>query len=124
MGIVRTAPAGSSLGTFISPRYTRFPGPGLINFLINITEPWRFESGAFIIGYVGPPQSAGTNFFAGPWRLLGIIKGDPAIPAVPTVFDDPWPAPDPGQKSWGRAVLVRADGRAANALVRPFLPLP
>lgn len=120
MGIIRTAPTGSSLGVFMNPRYNSFVGPGLVAFGIDSSEDWTAEDGAFMIGYVGAAPGPNRIFFKGPWRFMGAIAGNSVTPATPQVFVDPWFTTPNVFGRWGRAVLVRADGRAANPLTRAF----
>ena len=118
---IRDGPTDFRLGTFNNPNYATVPAINRILFDIDPSEPWTAEDGAFMVGYASAPQSAGINFFDGPWRRFGSIPGDSVTPATPRVLPDPWIGAPPGPKRWGRAVLVRADGRTATPRIREFV---
>lgn len=119
-GFNRTAPTASGIGTFNNPRYSSFVGAGLVFFGIDTSEEWTTEDGAFMFGYVGAAPGPNRIFFKGPWKFFGAIAGSSTSPARPQTFPDPWNMVPNVFGRWGRAVLVRADGRAASPLVRVF----
>ena len=82
---------------------------------------WLSETGAFMHIRQGYPQNGSRNFFASPYRNVGVILGS----------STPWDSPVPfspvfalaeGQRDWVSARISRADGRLTemffhNALV-------
>lgn len=78
---------------------------------------WSSESGAAAIVSMGLPQKQTINFFNGPWKYYGIIKGDtvapPESPEVPTPTTSPYIF-STGQKIFLRVRVSRADGRLSN----------
>jgi len=75
---------------------------------------WADETGAFMISFAGKPQNPQRNFFAGPWKIFGVISGvtgtppgSPAAQASPYVITEL-------QRLWCYARILRADGRLSE----------
>ncbi len=83
---------------------------------------WAGEDSAHCYLFQGAPQNAQRNFFDGPWRILGVLNGNSAAPAVNgTSFPVDF-AVGLGQRQFVYARISRADGRLsepfrANVLV-------
>ncbi len=83
---------------------------------------WANEDSAHCVIFQGQPQNAQVNFFDGPWRILGVLNGDSASPAVSgTQFPVDY-AVGLDQRQFIYARIARADGRLsepfrANSLV-------
>ncbi len=75
---------------------------------------WNSEIGACLVMFVGVPQNAQRNFFAGPWQLSAWLPGDDvAPPASPVVIPAKW-AIAAGQRIWVYARITRADARLSE----------
>lgn len=78
------------------------------------TEGWASEDGAGQIFYGGIPQNSSINFFGGPWRWIGVTRGDSGTPPTsPEAVIWPFPFAD-GQRLWLQSRITRADGRLSN----------
>jgi hypothetical protein len=87
----------------ISVAYTNHP-----------TFDWPGDTGSFLAIYMGRPQLATRNFFAGPWRLSGVVLGNTASPpASPQLIDAIFTLVG-GQKIWAYARIVDANGRLSG----------
>lgn len=85
-----------------------------LNFSGSIVDsPWANEVGGFMFIFLSRPQNPSINYFRGPYRQSGGVTGDPVPPVSPAVIAVPFPIVA-GQTLFGRAVAVRADGRAAT----------
>jgi len=73
-------------------------------------DPWANEVGSYLVVYIGRPQNAGIKFFKGPYRLAGILQGDPVPPVAPFTVATPF-AFVAGQRIFTRAIVTYADGR-------------
>lgn len=91
-----------------------------VNF--DITLPWSTEATAVMQFFMGVPQNAQRNFFAGPWRYMGGVAGiDPGGAVSPELETVVFPIAE-GQHIWMYARIIRADHRisarfTANVLV-------
>jgi len=75
---------------------------------------WIDQDGAFMGVYVSKPQSAGSTFITGPWKLAGTIAGDSVTaPTTPATIACPWSVAE-GQVIGVRARLMEADGRLSD----------
>lgn len=95
--------------------------PQNIAVTFDVNMAWATEAGAFLINRQGVPQNGCRNFFAGPWKPLGIIIGNPAGLVSPVNFLPTVPVAT-GQHQWCACRISRADGRLtqvfiANAIV-------
>ena len=77
---------------------------------------WSTEDTAVMQFFLGRPQNAQRNFFAGPWRYMGGVAGiDPGGAASPEVENAAgvW-AISEGQRIWMYARIIRADHRIST----------
>jgi len=75
---------------------------------------WAIIDDGLMGVYCSKPQSAGTSFITGPWKLAGTIVGDTASPpASPATIASPWPVAE-GQVIAVRARLMEVDGRLSD----------
>ena len=78
------------------------------------TMAWATETGGYLFHYQGQPQNAQRNFFAGPWRLVGMTAGvDAAPPAGPDLIGAQY-AISELQRTWMYARIARVDGRLSE----------
>lgn len=78
------------------------------------TLGWANETAGHLYLYCGTPQNAQRNFFAGPWRFLGVVDGDDTTPPTsPSAIASPF-ALTAGQRIWIYARTSRADGRLSE----------
>lgn len=78
------------------------------------TPTWFSEDGAFGFGYMSRPQSAGINFFIGPYRLATPLAGDSGVPlTTPITFAAQFPFTTI-QNMGMKLVVSRADGRLST----------
>ena len=75
---------------------------------------WASVTGAYMIVYGGQPQNAQRNFFAGPWKVFGVIAGvDAAPPEGPNITASPFALTE-GQRLWCYARILKLDGRLSE----------
>lgn len=123
MGVVLDAPAGSSLGTFTQPAYNDLAGAGFISVSFDVNQPWVGEDNSWLIIYVSDEHTTNTNFFAGPYRFAGAIRGNSvAPPTSPANIGDPW-LPQTFGRRWGRARVAFEDGRLSGPVQTRFFEL-
>jgi len=85
------------------------------------TLAWANADGGLMGVYCSKPQSAGTSFITGPWKLAGTIDGATAVPpATPATIDSPWPIAE-GQVIAVRARLMEVDGRLSDHFLSQFI---
>ena len=78
------------------------------------TVDWCDEAGGALQVHQGLPQNPTRNFFGGPWRFADSIDGSVGTPPTTPTDIDPSFVLVAGQKIWGKASLVRADGRCSD----------
>ncbi len=74
---------------------------------------WSSEAGAVMQFFMGQPQNAQRNFFAGPWRYMGGVAGIDPGGAVSPELETVVFAIAEGQRIWMYARILRADGRVS-----------
>jgi len=86
----------------------------LVSVAFDDTADWCSEDGAHLAISCGLPRNTQVNFFGGPWRFAGSIAGNSTTPPTsPATIAVPFAVTE-GQKAWGRARLIRADGRVSD----------
>lgn len=83
--------------------------------------PWVGEADAWQFCYMGQPQSAGINFFGGPYRLATAIPGA-GPPPFPAVVAAPFTIVA-GQRIWVRTRIARGDARLSEFAQVNFLAI-
>lgn len=87
-----------------------------ITITFDDTLPWCTEDDAFLEVHLGTPQNPSRTFFNGPWRKnshhAGVDPGGIASPQGPFGIGS-WTYAT-GQRVWGKARIVRADGRIST----------
>ena len=75
---------------------------------------WATATGAYMVIYGGKPQNAQRNFFAGPWRVFGVVSGvDAAPPESPNITASPFAFAEL-QRLWCYARILKLDGRLSE----------
>lgn len=84
------------------------------SIIFSDSSAWVDEDDSAMIIQIGIPQNASINFFDGPWRHAGIIRGNLASPPTsPATIALPYPSVE-GQKLWVRGRLIFDDGRLGD----------
>lgn len=110
--IVDAPPTTFTLGTFTLPTVSASAATQLLSVTFTNTDDWANAVGGAMLVYVSRPQSAGINFFKGPYRYAGKISGAVSPPTSPQTFAVPFPVAA-GQKLFVQVTVSRADGRLA-----------
>ncbi len=85
-----------------------------ISVTFDNTLGWANEIGGHLYLYCGSPQNPQRNFFAGPWKYLGVVDGDETTPPTsPSAIASPFALAE-GQRIWIYARISRADGRLSE----------
>lgn len=95
-------------------------GPSTITITFDNTDTWANDNTGALIVFCGKPQSTATNFFAGPFRRVAIIRGSTTTPPTsPVTKIDGW-AGSPGLRRWHRSYVILGDGRVSESHILPF----
>ena len=78
------------------------------------TADWAAENGGFLYFIQGTPQNNQRNFFGGPWRGFDLLTGDSGAPLASPLPLTALIAISQGQRVWGQARIMRADGRVSE----------
>lgn len=89
---------------------------GLCKIKFDGALDWCDEDAGWLMIDVGEPQNPTRNFFGGPWRHEGALKGDSGAPPTSPFsgFSVTEFTPVLGQKLWFRASIIREDGRMST----------
>lgn len=83
-----------------------------ITVIFNEGDGWTDENGAGLLVFCARGQSGSVNWFKGPYRFCGVIRGNPAPPpSSPYALGSGFGFLQVGQNWFGRCYSVRADGR-------------
>lgn len=86
-----------------------------INWAGGAGDEWETEVGSAMLVYASPPQKPSINFYKGKFNFVGSVEGAVIPPTSPGTLTFPtgwvWVA---GQKVFGRAYVIRADGRISQ----------
>lgn len=97
---------------------------GVVTTTFDNGYDWADTDDGFLYVFQGVPQNGGVNFFNGPWRYMGTIEGDTAVP--PTSPDASLTVPfacQTAQNVWFYCRQSNADGRLTNRIIRgPITP--
>lgn len=84
--------------------------PQTLTITMNLGMTWLSETGSFMHIRQGRPQNKTRNFFAGPYRNVGMILGSSTPWTTPVPFTPVFPIAD-GQRQWVSGRISRVDGR-------------
>lgn len=123
-GNPRTAPAGSTNGSYDPPGVQDLAGSGTIIVTINTSDEWVTQTGSFLFVYVSDRRSPTINFFNGPFKFAGAIAGD-AVTPPPLInpLTDPFGAAAENRRT-SRTRVAFADARLTDARIREFTDNP
>lgn len=77
-------------------------------------RPWVDEDDSALIVQMGIPQNPTINFFDGPYRHAGIVRGDSgAAPTSPQTIAVPYSVVE-SQKIFAQTKIIRDDGRVSD----------
>ncbi len=85
-----------------------------ISISFNVAAEWAVEAGGLLFAFLGKPQNAQRNFFAGPWRRVGAIVGESPGPIVSPVDKNATYVVSALQRVWAYARIQMADGRLSE----------
>lgn len=115
--IVNNGPGVFNLGSHTQPTISNASEATQtvdFNFGASIFDnAWANQVGGFMFVFLSRPQNPTVNYFRNPYRQSGGVTGDPVPPVSPAALAVPFPI-IAGQKLFGRAVSVLADGRAST----------
>ena len=113
---VDDAPTEYNLGDYTFPGITSITATTKVMITtFSAADLWANEDGAAMLFFGSRGQNASRNFFKGPYRYCGLIKGDSGTPPTsPVNITLPF-ALAAGQKAFIRCVVTRADGRMSSS---------
>lgn len=120
LSTVLDAPVAFNVGGF-TPITANIGVPPL-GLVIHFTEAddWVTDTGAQMLIWTGRAQSAGKQFFKGPFRSVPGIPGDLASPpTTPITIAMHFPQAL-GTKMWLRVSVTRSDGRLSDSGIIPI----
>lgn len=108
------APTAFNLGEFTDPSFSIDTANDEVDVTFDNTDAWANEDDSSMIVFASRPQSAGINFFKGPYRLAGTIDGNSTTaPTSPAAIALPFPI-TAGNKIFFQVRVSRADGRLSS----------
>lgn len=112
---IDAAPTEYNLGDYTYPGITSITATTKVMITtFDANDAWASEDGSAMLFYGSRGQNASRNFFKGPYRYCGLIKGDSGTPPTsPQNITLPF-ALTAGQKAYIRVVVTRADGRMSS----------
>ena len=122
-GWIDMPPTELSQPTITATVVKRTPGSGVLSVVFSQQDEWATQPGARFFVFTGVAQSAGINFYAGPFRRATIVHGSTPIPPVlPHAFADPYGL-QTAPRCWFRAYCQLADGRVSvDHIIEMTLP--
>lgn len=112
---VDDGPTNYTLGVLTTPSYAVNAGADTVAVTFDAADAWNILDGGALLIYASRPQNNTVNFFAGPYRLAGVVIGDTSTPPTsPATIALPFPVVA-GQKVFFRAEATEADGRLSSA---------
>lgn len=86
----------------------------LVSVVFDDTNSWLDIDGAAMLVYAGIPVDPTINFFNGPWRFMGSIEGDVALPpTTPQDLTSPYLIAE-AQRQFYYGRITLADGRISE----------
>lgn len=95
-------------------------GVGVLTISWHEPAAWATDNAGALIVFVSDEQSNRVNFFKGPWRRAGIVRGNSTTPPTsPATRFDPWTTLT-SLNRWHRYYAIRGDGRLTPSTIRHF----
>lgn len=118
---VDSAPIIFDRGTFTTPTFGATQDVELETSFTN-TDAWAGEVGSILLIYEGQPKNPSRNFFNGPYRLIGVVRGAVIPPTSPVAITAATIASlgytfAQDQNLWVAYAVSRADGRLSTRRV-------
>lgn len=121
LNYIATPPTTMTMAGLTPPTIVSATGSsGVLSIGFNNTDLWAATVNGQLFVFVSQPQSAGVNFFKGPFRYAGRISGAATAPTSPQPITSPFPFVA-GNKIFARFVASNADGRLSADLIRAQL---
>lgn len=114
------APTTYTLLALTPPVVTGVASTGVASVAFTNTDAWASAVGGFLVMQFSRPQSAGINFFKGPFRVGFTIAGAATPPTSPATGTMPFLGAAGNTIFW-QARALGADGRISGLLRGSFL---
>jgi hypothetical protein len=111
---INDAPLIYTLASMTAPVISVNGSTSVISVAFTNTDAWAAAVGGHMFVFASRPVSVTVNFFAGPYRLAGVINGAVSPPTSPQTFASPF-AMSTEQKQFYRVVVSEPDGRPSPA---------
>lgn len=111
---VPSGPTNFTLAAFTNPTITVSHTSPQFSVAFTNTDAWAIAAGGALLVYSSRPQSAGINFFAGPYQFAGKVAGAGTAPTSPMTIVSPF-ALVAGQQVFFRVEATNPDGRLSSA---------
>lgn len=123
---VETAPTihrTSQLSPVAADIYEGFPR---VTILFDEADDWVTESNGALLVFASPTVSPSVNWYRGPYRFVGKIRGNPTTPPTsPYALGGGFGRLNPDDHWFGRVYCVRQDGRlSARQYLGPYVVTP
>lgn len=113
-GILLVPPVIFSAPAFAVPSANGLAGPGVIVIGFDEGDPWVSDANGAMVVWSGRGNPTSVNFYAGPYRRVTIVRGNPGTPPQsPILRADPY-ATSMGPHRWIRAYSFLSDGRISQ----------
>lgn len=118
LALVAAGPTTYTLAGLTPPSIVSATGSsGIISVSYSNSDGWATAVGGGLLVFASQPQSAGINFFKGPFRYAGRVSGATMPPTSPAAITAPFPFVA-GSRVFVRMVATNADGRLSADLIR------
>jgi hypothetical protein len=113
--VLETAPTNYNLGSYTAPTISSAQDDDSVSMGFTNTDAWCNATGGYMLYFGGLPQSAGRNFFKGPYRYMGKTTGSATPPTSPEALTSAY-ALGLGNKLWVMARCIQIDGRLSQPI--------
>jgi len=115
--VVADGPANFNLGEVSNITVTASEATQFLSITFNAGDEWVSEDGAALFVYQSRPKNKSINFCKGPYRLVGTLLGNSAVPPPsPSDLAAVFPFVE-DQRLFLRFNVHRVDGRLSTSLV-------
>jgi len=113
LSTIDDGPTTAGLPTLSPVTFTAMPAADTVDVAFDNTDAWAIQLGGGLTVFASRPQNQTINFFAGPYRLAGVILGATVPPTSPANFALPFPIA-PGQRVFFQVRALDPDGRVSS----------